>query len=119
MVHCAWASASSLVQERTPFEGLALESVRERIEKAVERFVPRSMAQMAERLEELIAYTIFRFSSASMPELASALDMSLEATRDAICRIRGELAASVGWQRLLWGLEWSLRWSLRAGPHRA
>src|SRR5205085_1137202 len=113
------AACSPLVSARTRFAGLALESVRERIEEAVERFVPRSMAEMAQHLEDLIAYTLFRFSSASLPELATALELSLDGMRDAVCRIRGELLKSEGWRRLLWGVEWCLRWRLRAGPHRA
>jgi hypothetical protein len=106
-------------ENRARFAGLPLEGVRGRIEEAVERLVPRSMAEVAGHLTDVISYALFRFSSASLPELATALETTLETMREAVCRIRGEVTKSAGWRRLLWGLEWGLRWRLRAGPHRA
>jgi hypothetical protein len=97
------------------FTGLALGAARAAVEEVCTGVLPAALPDAA----RLLTYALWRFTSASLEELAEALSATSEAVAEALRRVRRDRQREAAWQRLLWRLEWGLRWRLRAAAHRA
>ena len=105
------------IGSRPPFAGFSLAVVGEQVRTACELVVPTSLAA-ADRMRDIVVYALHRFTSATLADLADAVDVGIEIVAEAIERARVGRLVSLAWQRMLWGVEWALRWRLRAAPHR-
>lgn len=107
------------VAKRPSFAGLDLDEIRSRVESTCRRFLPDAhFASSDARLVDVIAYTMWRFSSASVDRIALATRIARTDFGDVLREIHGTRSIDPAWRRLLWSLEWALRWQLRAAPHR-
>jgi hypothetical protein len=66
-----------------------------------------------------LLYAAWRFTSATVAEIAEAFTLTPQRVRVAIMQMRGKRVRESAWEPTLWRLEWRLRWQLAAGPHRA
>jgi hypothetical protein len=76
------------------------------------------MMVLAERLTDVVAYALWRFTSASAERIATAIGLTIDAFEDVLLGLRRARKLDAAWRRLLWAVEWALRWQLRAAPHR-
>ena len=111
------ASIVSLT-DRIPFAGLDLDEALTAISRVCRRIVPIPLDVAAERVSDVIGYTLWRFTSASTERIASAVGLAVERFEDLLLDVRRARKLNAAWNRLLWAVEWALRWQLRAAPHR-
>lgn len=112
------ADHARLVARRPAFAGLDLDEALFQIECTCRRFLPTSLLVAPQRLADVVAYTLWRFTSAGADRIAGATGIARDRVDDLLRQIRGTRILDLAWQRLLWTLEWALRWQLRAAPHR-
>ncbi len=107
------------VAERPSFAGLDLDEIRSTVERTCRKVLPDVLfASSGARLVDVVAYTMWRFSSASVDSIALAARTARTDFGDVLREIHGTRSIDPAWRRLLWSLEWALRWQLRAAPHR-
>jgi hypothetical protein len=68
--------------------------------------------------DRVVAYLLWRFCSASLRQIATALGRRLEEVRRMVECVRQQRTTVAAWAVTLWRLEWRLRWRLASGPHR-
>jgi hypothetical protein len=66
----------------------------------------------------VLVYEAWRFTSATIEQIASALRVAVERAREAIAWVRRRRSLEHAWDPLPWGLEWRLRWKLLTAPWR-
>jgi hypothetical protein len=104
---------------RVEFTGVDLDEAIGAISHVCRSIVPSSFGASTERLTDVIAYALWRFTSASVERIAEVLEDAAQRIEDLLLDLRRARKLDAAWTRLLWAIEWSLRWQLRAAPHRA
>jgi hypothetical protein len=110
--------AARMVCSRPRFAGLQAENVMATIAHTCRRIVPVTLVSATGRMVDVLAYELWRFTSATAESLAEMLGMGADRFDELLLDMRRDRAQDPAWQRLLWAIEWALRWQLLAAPHR-
>jgi REP element-mobilizing transposase RayT len=103
---------------RPRFAGFDLNEVLDIVEQECRALIPASWASVAVKRVDLVAYSLWRFTSACAAEIASVARIQASRFAAVLTQLRRERLRDPAWRRLLWAVEWALRWRLRAAPHR-
>lgn len=112
------AEAARMICSRPRFAGLDAEKVRSAIAEACRQIVPVTLVADTRRMVDVVAYSLWRFTSATAESLAAMLGLTTSRFEELLLDMRRDRAQDRAWQRLLWTIEWALRWQLLAAPHR-
>jgi hypothetical protein len=103
---------------RAPFAGVELDQAHDTIERVCRAIVPAPWMSAADSQSGLIAYSLWRFTSACASEIAAAVGITTNRFADLVRQMRQARLEDLAWHRMLRAVEWALRWRLRAAPHR-
>jgi REP element-mobilizing transposase RayT len=103
---------------RAAFTGLDLEATMSAISQACRRLIPASLTRPAEDKGDVVAYALWRFTSASAERISATVGLAVERFENLLLDVRRARKLDAAWNRALWAVEWALRWQLRAAPHR-
>jgi REP element-mobilizing transposase RayT len=106
------------IPDRAAFAGLSLDETIATISHVCRRMIPTSPAIEAARSTDVLAYALWRFTSASVERIAASIGLTVERVADLLIDVRRARRLEAAWSRMLWVVEWALRWQLRAAPHR-
>jgi hypothetical protein len=112
------AEAARMVFSQPRFAGLQVESVMATIANTCRQIVPVTLVTATRRMVDVVAYALWRFTSAAAADLAEMLGIGKDRFDELLLDMRRDRAQDPAWKRLLWAIEWALRWQLLAGPHR-
>jgi REP element-mobilizing transposase RayT len=115
----ATAATIGATSHRTAFGGLDLGATIGAISHACRCIIPAWIPASDERTADVVAYTLWRFTSATAERIASTVGVTVERFENLLVEVRRRRQLEPAWIRVLWALEWALRWQLRAAPHRA